>query len=147
MPDLLQLLQTAQQGFADQTAELALARGQQTNVVESQTATGTGNIDELFFLERRFRIVFVRCHFAGGSGTAPLAIAVDAIPGPAYDATLFTITQAGTGSDVHFRVTGEELAEPSAWTLQPGDKVKIAWTNPDAGNMTWGLEVGLALAT
>ena len=106
MPDLLQLLQTAQQGFADQTAELALARGQQTNVVESQTATGTGNIDELFFLERRFRIVFVRCHFAGGSGTAPLAIAVDATTGAAYDAILFTITQAGTGSDVHFRVHG-----------------------------------------
>jgi len=147
MPDPLQLLLTAQQGFADQAAELALARDQQTNVVESQTATGTGDIDELFFLERRFRIVFVRCHFTGGSGTAPLAIAIDSTAGATYDATLFTITQAGTGSDVHFRVTSEELAEPSAWTLQPGDKIKIAWTNPDAGNMTWGLEVGLALAT
>jgi hypothetical protein len=45
------------------------------------------------------------------------------------------------------RLGGEEAFDPSAWTFQAGDKVWIKWTNPDSGNMTWGLEVGLALAS
>jgi len=59
----------------------------------------------------------------------------------------FTITQAGVNNDVNLRLGGEEAFDPSAWTFQVGDKVWIKWTNPDSGNMTWGLEVGLALAS
>jgi len=57
------------------------------------------------------------------------------------------MTQAGTGQDVNFRISADEISEPSPWTFQPGDAVRIQWTNPDNGNMSWGLEVGLALAS
>ena len=91
--------------------------------------------------------MYIRCHFVGTPGTAVLTLSVDSASGSAYDTRLFTITRAGTNRDVHFRLTAEESREPSPWAFQSGDRVRIEWTNPDSGNITWGLEVGLAIAS
>ena len=91
--------------------------------------------------------MFIRCHFSGGSGTNVFRLSVDSSKGSAYDTCLFKITQAGMDKDVHLRVTGADTEDPSPWTFQDGDEIRLAWTNPDSGNLTWGLEVGLALAS
>jgi hypothetical protein len=115
--------------------------------VTTKAGTGSGHIDATFSLDLRYRLVFVRCHFSGGTGTAAFTLSVDSTRGSAYDTKLFTITQAGVDKDVNLRLGDEEAVDPSAWTFQAGDRVWIKWTNPDSGNMAWGLEVGLALAS
>lgn len=114
-----------------------------------QRATGTGNIANTFSIaDAPFTLVFVRCHFSGSAGVASMVISSDSVAGSAYDTELFTILTAGVKAgtivrDVNMRLTADEIAS-SAWSFQSGDAVKIAWTNPDSGNMTWSLEVGLA---
>ncbi len=142
-----QQFEVAQQGFAAQEAELAVMRQRLLATVITRMATGTADIDEAVELDRKFRLVFIRCHFAGTSGTAQLTLSVDSATGSAYDARLFAVTLAGTNKDVNLRIGDGDLHEPSPWTLQAGDSVRIQWTNPDSGNITWGLEVGLALAS
>jgi hypothetical protein len=142
-----QIIEAAQAGFALQSAELAAARARQLLVVVTQGRAGSSDIDESFSLDRRYRLVFVRCHFVGGSGASALSLYVDSAVGAAHDARLFTMTQAGTGQDVNFRINADELAEPSPWTFQPGDAVRVEWANPDSGHMSWGIEVGFALAS
>jgi hypothetical protein len=132
--------------LARQEQELARAAELARERVVVQRATGSGHIDETFSLARAFRLVYVRSHFAGAAGTNDLAIAIDAAAGSAYDAVLSVVNAVGTGADANFRVPSDELREPSAWTFQPGDAVWIRWTNPAVGSITWGLEVGLALA-
>lgn len=145
--DLNKMLRAVETGLAIQELELAEARTRQYMAVVRKTATGSGDINETFGLDRRYRLVYVRCHFAGGTGVASLSISVDSGAGAAYDTCLFTLTQAGTGNDVHLRIGGGDTGEPAAWTFQSDDDLHIEWTNPDTGNMTWGLEVGLALAS
>jgi len=142
-----QAIQAAQTGFAAMDAEYALALERQLRVVEVLRATGSSNINHSFALSPSFRLIFVRGHFDGGSGVNPLSLSQVSSVASAHDVTLFTLTQAGVGSDIHFRVTAEEASEPSAWIFMAGDAVKLSWTNPDSGVMTWGLEVGLALAS
>ncbi len=141
------IVQTAEAGLAAQEAELASARARQLSSTVSLTASGSGDIDEPFALDRRFRLVFVRCHFTGTAGTARMTLAVDSADGSAYDTRLFAISQAGVGRDVHLRITDGDLIEPSPWTFRPGDQVRAKWTSPDSGQIIWGLEVGLALAS
>ncbi len=145
--DVTQLLAVTERALTQQTVELAEVRARQLRSVAVRSATGNGNISSTFSLDRRFRLVFVRCHFVSGAGTAAFSISVDSALGSAYDAKLFTVTQAGTGKDLHLRIGGGDAEEPSAWTFQAGDKVWVQWTNPASGTMTWGLEVGLALAS
>jgi hypothetical protein len=143
----LDILRAAEAGLTVQEVELAEERARQMLAVVTKTAGGSSDIDQTFALDRKFRLVFIRCHFVGGSGTAALSISADSVAGAAFDARLFTISQAGTGKDVHLRIEHGVPGEPSAWTLQSGDGLRIQWTNPDSGNMTWGLEIGLALAS
>lgn len=142
-----QALETALRGLAAQNAELAAARARQLLVVNTQRRSSSSDIDEAFSLDCRYRLVFVRCHFAGGAGMSAMTISVGSGAGAAYDTRLFTITQAGAGHDVNFRIGSDELFEPSPWTFQAGDAIQIQWANPDSGSMAWGLEVGLALAS
>jgi len=145
--DLDKMLRAVETGLAVQDIELAEARSRQYVAVARATASGSGDLDETVGLDRRYRLVFVRCHFAGGSGMAPVHVSVDSGAGAAHDTRLFTITQAGAGSDVNLRIGGGDTGEPAAWTFQGDDDLRIEWINPDSGNLTWGLEVGLALAS
>ena len=104
--------------------ELDELRARQLRAVVTKTATGTGDIANTFELDRKFRLVFIRCHFSGTSGTAAFVLSSDSVGGSAYD-----------------------TREPSAWTFQTGDSIRIDWTSPDSGNITWGIEVGLVLAS
>ncbi len=140
---ILEVIETARQR---EQAELAEAARIEAVRVIARTATGNGDIDETFSLNLHFRLVLVRCHFVGGSGTAELRLSVDSNQGPAYDTQMFAVRVAGTGHDVNLRLTGSETRLPSPWALQPGDALRINWANPDPGNITWGLEVGLAPA-
>ena len=129
-----------------QDQEVETARARQRQAVSVQTASGTGDIDHFFGLNHRFRLVFIRAHFTGTSGVNALVLSLDAAAGSAFDTTLFTVLQAGVNRDVNLRITGADLADPSPWTFQAGDRLRLQWTNPDAGNITWGLEVGLSPA-
>lgn len=135
-----------EQAFAALELELSETRQRQLQSVVTRTATGNGNIDQLAKLDQRFRLVFIRCHFAGAAGTASFTVSLDSSAGAAFDARLFTIMQAGTNKDVHLRIGGGDTGDPAAWTFQAGDAIRIQWTNPNSGNITWGLEVGLAMA-
>ncbi len=115
--------------------------------VVSKRATGTGDIGESLSLDSPFRLVFVRCHFTGSAGDAPMFLAVGSASGAIYNARLYRISEAGTSSDVNFRILPDGNQEPSPWTFQNGDTLDVLWTNPDPGNITWGLEVGLSLAS
>ena len=141
------VVDSARQALTAQDEQVETLLAKQMQVVQTKTATGSGNMNALFSLERRFRVVFVRCHFAGGTGLAPLTVELDSISGAAYDAVLYTLVRVGSGRDVNFRVTEPESADPSPWTFQPGSQLRIRWTNPDTANMTWGLSVGLANAS
>ena len=105
-------------------------------------ATGAGNIAASFGLAVDWTLCFVRCHFAGGAGSADFAIGLDSFLGAAYDVTLYTVEAVGTGTrDVSFRLATSETGDPSAWEFQAGDLLTYAWTNP--GGQTWGLTVGM----
>lgn len=92
--------------------------------------------------EAGFVLVFLRVHFSGGSGSANIIIGIDAYAGPAWDCELYTIESAGTGGlDVNLRVLSDELPH---WVFQPRDRMTVTWTNPDSGNMLWGLQAGIA---
>ena len=142
-----QILQTARDALDRQESELQALRAQQILSVVVAAATGSGNLDELFQLDECFRLIYVRCHYTGTVGTNPLHLSMDSVAGSAYDARLFTVSQAGIDKDVNLRVAVDEMTEPSAWTFQKGDKLRVEWVNPDTGNITWGLEVGLAPAS
>ena len=133
--------------IAEQNTELNATRARQLLAVATKAATGTSHMDASFSIDVRYRLVFVRCHFAGAAGLLPLTISLDSVRGVAYDALLFTLSKAGVGKDTHFRIGSEEATDPSSWTFQPGDAVRVQWTNPNPGNITWGLEVGLAMAS
>lgn len=140
------LINAANQARLSQDAEIARAAALQAVRVTTQVITGTGDIDATFSLDSPFRLVFVRGHFSGGAGVDALQISLDAAQGPAYDTELFSVKVAGVGADVNFRLTAQETQSPSAWAAQKGDAFRVRWTNPDPGNTTWGLEVGLAPA-
>ncbi len=147
MPRDSTIVGAAEAVLAEQNSELNATRARQLLAVGAKAATGTGHIDATFSLDVRFRLVFVRCHFTGATGLMPLALSLDSNRGSAHDAVLFTVTKAGVGRDVNLRIGSEESLDPSSWTFQPGDAVRVQWTNPSVGSVTWGLEVGLAMAS
>ena len=112
---------------------------------------GTANMGDLSFkpadTEARFSIpgeafalVFLRIHFASGSGSADVVINVDSRHASQFDTALYTLNARGVGVDVNFRVPEDELAH---WVFQAGDVMVLTWTNPASGTTSWGAEVGL----
>ncbi len=92
-----------------------------------------------------FAPVFIRVHFASGSGTADVRLNVDSRNESQFDVVLFTFNERGIAStglaaDINYRLPEEQLVH---WLFQSGDKMTLTWTNPDTGNMSWGAEVGL----
>lgn len=143
--DISTLIQAAQEELDRQAAELSDQEARQLRTVTAKTATGTTSIAHTFKLDRRFRLVYVRCHFTGSPGTATFRVSVSSAGGSAYNTVLAMIAAAGVNADVNQRM--DLLGEPSPWTLQKGDAVRIDWTHPGPGFVTWGLEVGLAPAS
>ena len=141
-----QLFRTFQASFVAQDALLARQLDRLRDRVITKYATGSANIASSVGLDVSFRLVFVRCHFVGGTGTADLVLELTSAQVNAYNAQLESIAAVGTGTDVFYTPGGTDIADPSSWSFQNDDQVRIRWTNPDAGNMTWGLEVGMAIS-
>jgi hypothetical protein len=73
--------------------------------------------------EAREAILSLRVHFAGGVGTAVLKVFV-----------------VGTGTELQWDVPEDELR---GYYVDVGDEIVLTWTNPDDGNMEWGVELAL----
>ena len=115
-------------------------------------ATGNGDIAHTFQKgnNRPFVLSTLEVHFVGGTGTADLTISRDSEHGSAYDTSMITVEGAGTtGDDVALFVTDNEIYRRYLFDVYSGsvDTLRIDWTNPDAGNMVWGIVLGLAYAT
>lgn len=141
------IIQVAEAALAAQQSEMAAALQRQLQSVTAAASAGNGHMDATFSLDVRFRLVFIRCHFSGTQVRAPMNISLDASAGADHDVLLFTFKRAGPGRDVNFRIGAEEAHDPSPWTFQAGDAIRVQWTNPDPGNIFWGLQVGLAMAS
>lgn len=113
-------------------------------------ANGTGNIAELIppteiadYAEFQWQLVLVRCHFSretgSGTDTAAMTLSYHRDRDDKHNTLLWTLAARGDDADVHFRIP---LDEREAWTFERGDQLKIEWTNPDPGNLTWALDVG-----
>jgi hypothetical protein len=105
-------------------------------------AEGVGNIDQDFGLPVKFRLVFMRGHFTGGTGDATLTIRQTSRKNNLYNVVIAELEDVGTttNSDVHYRV--HDWVRDS-FVFEGGDFVHIGWTNPDSGDMSYGIEVGL----
>jgi hypothetical protein len=115
---------------------------------------GTGDMGDVtdetdrtarFSLPGRFSLVFVRAHFGDANGTADMTLNIDSGHGQFFDLRQYTFpavgrTAADGDADGHLRIPEEELIH---WTYEAGDAIVFEWTNPDSGNIHWGLEVGL----
>lgn len=113
--------------------------------IELRTEGGTG-VDCTFIvsLSVPYQLNYARMHFSGSAGSATLNIYLHYPPHqfPAktyYDSLLYYVPNLGVGSDLHLRVTAEEVPN---WTFQPTHSLKFSWEAPGAG-IDWGLIVGL----
>ena len=111
--------------------------------VTDTTSPARFTLDADRFLLVFIRITTERIQGTPGSDTAGLAIKVDNVLGPQYDHTLKTIEGIGPTGIASFplRFTDEERSQ---WVFKRGDVIVLEWTNPDAGDIRWGVEVGLA---
>lgn len=114
-------------------------------------AAGSKDIDASFGLAGRFDLLGIRIHFrdinSGASTLANVTLSLVSVHGVNHDVVLWTFdgTDAGghgLNDDVNWRVPHDELLD-GAWTFEGGDQVKLAWTNPDANNIGYGIEVRL----
>lgn len=141
------VMAAAAAGFRELDAQLARSEEEFLRHVQVKSDGGNGNIAHDFALDRAFRLVFVRCHFSGGAGTASFVIRVRSRLSADWDTVFETLTGRGTGADVILAIGRDETSEPSPWTFQAGDTIRCEWTNPAPGTMKWGLEVGMAVAS
>jgi hypothetical protein len=113
-------------------------------VFPADGASGSGNMQVSLRPGGRFVVVFVRCHFrrTTGSGTdvATFTMDLDSDLGPDFDVRLLTQSSAGVSADVHARFDVDTL---DCWTFGDSDSLTFNWTNPDAGEINWGLTVGI----
>ena len=98
---------------------------------------GSGNIAVPLRFESRWIPIAIRVHFNGGTGTATLTADVDDTTYTALEWRLTSIAAAGTGTDVNWRLSEQEV---HAWSFEASQRLVLNWTNPDPINMTWGLE-------
>lgn len=115
---------------------------------------GIGNIAQKFEPNPGlgYRLVMVRCHFlrASGSGTdvANLIMSVDSERSRNDNHSRFNhqiwvfrdvgVSPAGVNADAFLWVEPERR---EAFKFGAHDWLTFAWTNPDSGEIEWGLEV------
>jgi len=97
-----------------------------------------------------YRLVYARCHFSGGTGVAEIKASAVSHQGSEWNHELYKDVSAGCSAsgvsdDCNMRFEQQETAWPSPWSFCGRDSLKFSWTNPNAGTMTWGLEVGVAI--
>jgi hypothetical protein len=122
-----------------------------------QRGTGVGNMGSVtseasvarFGLDDPFVLVWLKARATGGTGSAALTMKLDHTDrSEVYDWTEAE-AWAGFGSDgditdIDWRVPPEEYPR---YSYGGGERLVFEWTNPDAGNMRWAIEVGLARAS
>lgn len=95
-------------------------------------------------LPQPWHLAFVRVHFArlAGSGTdvANLVLSVLGARGAVYDTVLHTRQSVGVAADVNLRIAPEER---DCWIFDDEDLLLLSWGNPDVGELTWGITVGV----
>lgn len=113
----------------------------------NKRTNGVGNIAYSFQPETRldWSLILARTHFrrTGGSGTdiADLVLSLDPKLGrdentDDYKQALWTWRNAGVGADAEFWVPDHSI---KAYTFGPDDYLSLAWTNPDADEIRWGI--------
>ena len=116
----------------------------EVEVFPANGSSGTGNMQVSLRPGGKFVVVFVRCHFrrlsGSGTDTAALTMDLDSDLGTDFDVRLLTQSAAGVGADVHARFDLDTL---DCWTFGDADALTFNWTNPDAGEIAWGLTVGI----
>jgi len=124
------------------------------NEIARFRATGVGNMGDVtdkasvarFALPsaERYVLAWIRAMFVGGSGNATMTLKVDHCdPTQQYDFSLrdwATMGASGGNAWTFSRVPADELFH---WVFPSEAILVFEWTNPDAGNMRWSLEVGL----
>ena len=123
--------------------------------------TGTGEIDLQFGPEQEtaFRLTYIRAHFTtytpptGGTASEEILsdfqLWVESAQGDVHNTHLFTYRNRGLAAtpttspaDVNLILGQRETAPPSGWTFQPGDKLRLKWSNDEDEYTEWGIEVG-----
>jgi len=142
---------------ADVVVQADRGFGDMGDVTDSDTGTRAR-----FGLDEPYVLVFIRATVdrvsgsAGSDTAASLYLKVDSgrlggddpslmLTGP-YDHTLYEFENFGPAdtTSVNFRLTVDER---TGWLFQAGDRLVLEWTNPDATDVYWGIEVGLAPAS
>jgi hypothetical protein len=109
--------------------------------VETETSQARFGLSDSLWLLLFVRVNFHAASGATASGTADMAIIRhDEDRVEWQDATLLTRTKAGTDNDVNIRILPDEYP---GWTFLPTQQLVLTWTNPDSGDLLWGVEVGL----
>lgn len=119
-------------------------------------AADSGNIAETFppaFARPfgRFLVVFARIHFSdikdGALATEVLKKLTARVNGDPEQSTagpcdteLWDFGKVGFGVDLSMAIAPDEVAR---WTIRRDFGVRFDWTNPQSGDIGWGLEVGL----
>jgi len=87
-----------------------------------------------------------RVRFTGGAGSAELSLCLDHRDDSGlFDWKLHSWSGAGTGgkADIVHRISREDELY-ALYLFWAGDQIVFTWTNPDAGNMRWMIELLLA---
>lgn len=102
-----------------------------------------------FILEpaSRMAIVKVDIHFSGsGTGVADCLMKRDSIHGTFYDGILYKFNSVGiivatsVPVDPVLRIAEDQLIH---YIVEDGDHIVFEWTNPDTGNINWGIELSV----
>lgn len=131
----------------------------------AQRQIGTGEMDILVNPPQAnaFRLVYLRIHFAdyapssggeaSGAVLADLQIWLKSAAGDEHNVHLFTYRARGVASDpegapadVNLILGAEETARPSGWTFQPGDKLRLKWSDDEDQYVKWGIETGYVVS-
>lgn len=112
---------------------------------------GSGNIayqvpPQYTYPYQPWALVFLRCHFSretgSGSSTADMTLQVQRDKDSKFDTLLYTFSAVGDDADVSLRIAAHERDQ---WYFDDGDQLLISWTNPDSGNLWYGLTVGYVI--
>jgi hypothetical protein len=108
---------------------------------------GTGDIDHAYGLPADYYPVFLRVHFeritGSGTDTAELVFRADDQADGAQNHIVWRRAARGVDADVNLRFAPDWR---ETHVRSGGTKLRVAWTNPDAGDIRWGLQMGLKLS-